>query len=253
MARVTVEDCLEKLDNHFKLVLVANHRARQLLGGKEPLVKREGDKVTVLALREIATGMVNEEILEEPVEQKDIAEEELKGLLAETLAEPELSDQEIFGDLDEEVVSESDREAVQDKLAEQTEAAAVSAEAAANSQSPTDKIDSDTLQSVEPQAEEQQEEQVLQADDYNALLAETGAGDAIDLDTLQSVEQQVEAQQEEKVLQVDDHDTMLAETAEEIEQRADLDLDQIEVEEDTAIDEVSEENEVSEKNDKEQS
>ena len=84
-------------------------------------------------------------------------------------------------------------------------------------------------------------------------MAETGAEDAIDLDTLQSVEQQVEDQQEEKVLQVDDHDTMLAETAEEIEQRADLDLDRIEVEEDTGIDEVSEENEVSEKNDKEQS
>ena len=57
MARVTVEDCLEKLDNRFELVLVASKRARQLqTGGKEPQVAWENDKPTVVALREIAEG-----------------------------------------------------------------------------------------------------------------------------------------------------------------------------------------------------
>ena len=57
MARVTVEDCLEHAENRFKLVLMAAKRARELShGGKEPLVPRENDKVTVIALREIAEG-----------------------------------------------------------------------------------------------------------------------------------------------------------------------------------------------------
>lgn len=57
MARVTVEDCLEHLDNRFELVLVSSRRARQLqTGGKEPRVAWENDKPTVVALREIAAG-----------------------------------------------------------------------------------------------------------------------------------------------------------------------------------------------------
>jgi len=67
MARVTVEDCLDKLGNHFKVVQVAGHRARQLETGTAPLVEPEGDKSTVIALREIAQGLINEEILEEPI------------------------------------------------------------------------------------------------------------------------------------------------------------------------------------------
>ena len=67
MARVTVEDCLEKLDNRFELVLVASKRARQLsIGGKEPKVQWENDKPTVVALREIADGHVDRGILDEP-------------------------------------------------------------------------------------------------------------------------------------------------------------------------------------------
>lgn len=54
MARITVEDCLGKLDNRFQLVLLASRRARQLARGYEPLVPRENDKPTVVALREIA-------------------------------------------------------------------------------------------------------------------------------------------------------------------------------------------------------
>jgi DNA-directed RNA polymerase subunit omega len=61
MARVTVEDCLEHIENRFKLVLLASKRARQLNQGAEPFVKRGKDKGTVLALREIAAGHVSEQ------------------------------------------------------------------------------------------------------------------------------------------------------------------------------------------------
>ena len=76
MARVTVEDCLENVDNRFELVMVASKRARQMAtGGKEPLVDEESDKPTVIALREIAEGLVTPDILirEDEIE----AEEEL--------------------------------------------------------------------------------------------------------------------------------------------------------------------------------
>jgi len=57
MARITIEDCLEKIPNRFHLVLIAAKRARQLsLGGAEPVVSWESDKSTVVALREVAVG-----------------------------------------------------------------------------------------------------------------------------------------------------------------------------------------------------
>lgn len=68
MARITVEDCLQKLDNRFQLVLVATKRARQLTLGQAPLVDDDGDKPTVIALREIAAGLVTEDLLKEPAE-----------------------------------------------------------------------------------------------------------------------------------------------------------------------------------------
>ncbi|WP_198246147.1 DNA-directed RNA polymerase subunit omega [methane-oxidizing endosymbiont of Gigantopelta aegis] len=61
MARITVEDCLETIENRFKLVLLASKRARQLEKGADPLVEPEKDKNTVLALREIAAGKVTED------------------------------------------------------------------------------------------------------------------------------------------------------------------------------------------------
>ncbi len=64
MARITVEDCLDNVDNRFQLVLVAAQRARQLANGAEPCVPRENDKPTVIALREIATGFVTNAILD---------------------------------------------------------------------------------------------------------------------------------------------------------------------------------------------
>ena len=66
MARITVEDCLNNVDNRFELVLVATKRARQLaMTGAEPMVPWQNDKSTVVALREIANGFVTREILNE--------------------------------------------------------------------------------------------------------------------------------------------------------------------------------------------
>ena len=58
MARLTVEDCLDNVDNRYDLVLLAAKRARQITFGSEPLVKEHNDKPTVIALREIAEGLV---------------------------------------------------------------------------------------------------------------------------------------------------------------------------------------------------
>ena len=63
MARVTVEDCLGAVDNRFELVLVATKRARQIANGREPLVPWENDKPTVVALREIAEGLIDTQAL----------------------------------------------------------------------------------------------------------------------------------------------------------------------------------------------
>ena len=65
MARITVEDCLDNIDNIFEMVLVAAKRARRIAHGADPMVELENDKPTVLALREIADGLVTPAILEE--------------------------------------------------------------------------------------------------------------------------------------------------------------------------------------------
>ncbi len=65
MARLTVEDCLDNVENRFELVLVAAQRARQIAMGAEPLVPHDNDKPTVLALREVAENLINKEILEQ--------------------------------------------------------------------------------------------------------------------------------------------------------------------------------------------
>lgn len=76
MARVTIEDCLDNVDNRFQLILVASRRARQLAKGSvEPTVPVENDKPTVLALREIAAGNVTSAILDEPEESPKAMQE----------------------------------------------------------------------------------------------------------------------------------------------------------------------------------
>ena len=73
MARITVEDCLDHVDNRFELVIVGSKRARQIaVGGKDPMVPEENDKPTVIALREIEEGLVDASILD----QKDEPEYE---------------------------------------------------------------------------------------------------------------------------------------------------------------------------------
>ncbi|MXZ80778.1 MAG: DNA-directed RNA polymerase subunit omega [Gammaproteobacteria bacterium] len=64
MARITVTDCLENVENRFQLVMIAAKRTRDLILGAEPLVDPENDKPTVIALREIAEGLVDASILE---------------------------------------------------------------------------------------------------------------------------------------------------------------------------------------------
>jgi DNA-directed RNA polymerase subunit omega len=90
MARITVEDCLANVDNRFDLVLLASRRARQLVNGVDPLVPWENDKPTVVALREIAEGLISEETVAEPEETKDSIDEELAAALAGELGVPDL-------------------------------------------------------------------------------------------------------------------------------------------------------------------
>ena len=81
MARVTVEDCLDNVDNRFELVMVASKRARQLtIGGKDPKVDWENDKPTVVALREVAEGLVTAATIDEHVIDEDEAAMFLAGV-----------------------------------------------------------------------------------------------------------------------------------------------------------------------------
>jgi DNA-directed RNA polymerase subunit omega len=71
MARITTEDCLAHVDNNFALVLKAAKRARDISHGAQPLVSDEGDKPTVMALREIAAGLLNPKpVVIKPTEQE---------------------------------------------------------------------------------------------------------------------------------------------------------------------------------------
>jgi len=73
MARITVEDCLNHVDNRFELVMVGSKRARQIAtGGKDPLVEVENDKPTVIALREIEEGLVTSALLTEQPEPEEL-------------------------------------------------------------------------------------------------------------------------------------------------------------------------------------
>ena len=85
MARITVEDCLDNVDNRFELVMVSSKRARQIQAeGKDPLVEADNDKPTVIALREIADGLVDAGIL---IEKPSV---ELEGLEESNLDEAQI-------------------------------------------------------------------------------------------------------------------------------------------------------------------
>lgn len=96
MARVTVEDCVDKIENRFELVLLAGHRARQVSGGAAITVERDNDKNPVVALREIAAETLAPEDLEEDLIhslQKQVEVDEPEGDAIETpvLVETEAS------------------------------------------------------------------------------------------------------------------------------------------------------------------
>ena len=93
MARITVEDCLEKVDNQYDLVLLAKERTSQLNSGAEMLVEKDNDKNTVVALREIGEGKVNPEELK-------------KNAVLRLRKEPNESDEEVV----EEEISNDDFE-----------------------------------------------------------------------------------------------------------------------------------------------
>jgi DNA-directed RNA polymerase subunit omega len=86
MARITVEDCLPHAGNRFDLVLLATKRARQLAKGVEPLVPWENDKVTVVALREIAEGLIRFDTLPEMEPEDEDTTKALERALAEEFA-----------------------------------------------------------------------------------------------------------------------------------------------------------------------
>ena len=109
MARITVEDCLEKVANRFELVMVASRRARQLqTGGKDPLVPEDNDKPTVVALREVAAGLVDKsilnEVIQEPTEElSDFVEQEALRKARQEITIEEAMDAELIGDDDDEL------------------------------------------------------------------------------------------------------------------------------------------------------
>ncbi|MFQ3346177.1 MAG: DNA-directed RNA polymerase subunit omega [Porticoccaceae bacterium] len=93
MARITVEDCLDHVDNRFELVMVGSKRARQLaVEGRPALVDEENDKPTVIALREIELGLITADILTEIPQEYEIIEPdaiaELEAAATEAPQEP---------------------------------------------------------------------------------------------------------------------------------------------------------------------
>ena len=114
MARITVEDCIDKFESRFELVLVASNRARKLHSGDAPTVEKDNDKNTVIALREIAEETISSEefkqsLVEEYQTVSPVDEEELS---------LEFSDENI-----EEVVESEDESIISDEseLTEETE------------------------------------------------------------------------------------------------------------------------------------
>ncbi|CAG0911231.1 unnamed protein product [Cyprideis torosa] len=87
MARITVEDCLDNVENRFQLVLVAAKRARQIANGSEPRLPIDKDKPTVVALREIAEGLTGPAILTEVETTDSFFGEETRSIVEEPAAE----------------------------------------------------------------------------------------------------------------------------------------------------------------------
>ena len=91
MARITVEDCIDKFSSRFELVLVASQRARKLHSGEDPTIERDNDKNTVIALREIADSSISKEEMKENLIQEyqtiSISDEEQENQELQTLVD----------------------------------------------------------------------------------------------------------------------------------------------------------------------
>ena len=97
MARVTVEDCLDHVENRFELVMLATQRARGLRRyGNDALVPEENDKATVIALREIAAGLISHEMLDTQEVSQEDEEVEISFSFREGMRENRLGDDESF-------------------------------------------------------------------------------------------------------------------------------------------------------------
>ena len=118
MARITVEDCIDKFPSRFELVLVASQRARKLHSGEQPSLDRENDKNTVLALREIAEETITsnemKENLIEEYQTVTISDEEDENLSNESLENEEKKEEE-----SEELVSDSSKQ-IEEEIKELT-------------------------------------------------------------------------------------------------------------------------------------
>ena len=118
MARITVEDCIDKFDSRFELVLVASNRARKLHSGEEPTVERDNDKNTVIALREIADETISAEVFKQdlveeyqtvsPIDQEELALEFKEENTDDEADSEKLS--EDFAEKDKTDISEVDNE-----------------------------------------------------------------------------------------------------------------------------------------------
>ena len=114
MARITVEDCIDKFDSRFELVLVASNRARKLHSGEEPTVERDNDKNTVIALREIADETISAEIFK----QNLVEEYQTVSPIDEEELALEFNDENIDDEADSENLSEVSAETDETEISE---------------------------------------------------------------------------------------------------------------------------------------
>ena len=114
MARITVEDCVDKFPSRFELVLIASQRARKLFSGENPTVEKDNDKNTVIALREIADSTLSvEEMKESLIEEYQtitINDEEIESLELESSKDDQESDNEDTSANDSNTHQEVDKE-----------------------------------------------------------------------------------------------------------------------------------------------
>ena len=118
MARITVEDCIDKFDSRFELVMVASNRARKLHSGEEPTVERDNDKNTVIALREIADETISAEVFKQdlveeyqtvsPIDEEELALEFNEENIDDEADSEKLS--EVSAETDETDISEVNNE-----------------------------------------------------------------------------------------------------------------------------------------------